>query len=518
MRVAQAIESAGESAGVGPIRLISACAGQGLDVIGSLTGHARADDVRALLVEMDGHNVEVARERAAAAGLSAVEVVQGDASVTSVYRDAVPANVLLLCGIFGNIPHDDVRTTVAAASSLCAPGAVVVWTRHRRPPIGPPRSVTCSRKPASTRWRSTLPVKTGSPSARTGWSPIHSRSTTTSGCSPSSREPECSEAEAVRRRSHLASVAMSLPRGTPSIAPAAMRPTHRSASSTTSSPPPASEGLSRGVYIGCGNGRNYVPLVEAGLDLIGLDLSQAAIGQLADRLPNRRERLVVGGLADLPPGSRYPLVVGIQVFQHGRTDEAAAHIRAAQERVAPGGLLLSARERRRHRCAARSSRRGAIGRRQLHRRVPRRSEGRALHPLLLAPIARGTVRGRLRPRDAGARVGHATCIPGNRSVVAVGSDLVSIVRSGLTDRRASRGRGGDLLGRATKRRGDAVEPVRHSDQIGRTSPPCSSRGSRRYPVGDRRHRPQRHTADNGLERRFVLAVEGDLHLRGVPHG
>ncbi len=97
--------------------------------------------------------------------------------------------------------------------------------------------------------------------------------------------------------------------------------------------------LGRGVYIGCGNGRNYVPLVEAGLGLIGLDLSQAAIGQLADRLPHRRERLVVGGLEDLPPGSRYPLVVGIQVFQHGRTDEAVAHIRAAQERVAPGGLF-----------------------------------------------------------------------------------------------------------------------------------------------------------------------------------
>lgn len=134
MRVAQAIESAGESAGSGPIRLISMCAGQGLDVIGSLTGHARADDVRALLVEMDAHNVVVARERAAAADLSRVEVVQGDASVTSAYRHAVPANVLLLCGIFGNISHDDVRTTVAAASSLCAPGAIVVWTRHRRPP------------------------------------------------------------------------------------------------------------------------------------------------------------------------------------------------------------------------------------------------------------------------------------------------------------------------------------------------------------------------------------------------
>ena len=98
-------------------------------------------------------------------------------------------------------------------------------------------------------------------------------------------------------------------------------------------------GLRRGVYVGCGNGRNYVPLVEAGLDLIGLDLSPAAIGQLADRLPGRRDRLVVGGLADLPPDARYPLVVGIQVFQHGRADEAASHIRAAQERVAPGGLF-----------------------------------------------------------------------------------------------------------------------------------------------------------------------------------
>ena len=130
MRVARAIDAAGS----GRIRLISACAGQGLDVIGPLTGHARADDVRALLVEMDAHNVEVARARAAAAGLAAVTVVQGDASVTSAYRDAVPANVLLLCGIFGNISHDDVRTTVAAASSLCAPGAIVVWTRHRRRP------------------------------------------------------------------------------------------------------------------------------------------------------------------------------------------------------------------------------------------------------------------------------------------------------------------------------------------------------------------------------------------------
>jgi hypothetical protein len=129
-RVRRAIESIRP----GPVRLISVCAGQGRDVIGSLNGHPRAGDVRALLVEMEGHNVDVARARAAAAGLAGVTVVRGDASVTSAFRDAVPADVLLLCGIFGNISQDDVRTTVPAASSLCAPGAIVIWTRHRRPP------------------------------------------------------------------------------------------------------------------------------------------------------------------------------------------------------------------------------------------------------------------------------------------------------------------------------------------------------------------------------------------------
>jgi hypothetical protein len=52
---------------------------------------------------------------------------------STVYRDAVPADVLLLCGIFGNVSEQDVRTTVANASRLCAPGAVV-RTRRREAP------------------------------------------------------------------------------------------------------------------------------------------------------------------------------------------------------------------------------------------------------------------------------------------------------------------------------------------------------------------------------------------------
>ena len=94
-----------------------------------------------------------------------------------------------------------------------------------------------------------------------------------------------------------------------------------------------------GLYIGCGNGRNFLPLVEGGLDLTGLDISATAIQQLAGRAPGHRDRLVQGDLTALPAGAVYPLVIGIQVFQHGDRAAAWANVRAAQERTAAGGLF-----------------------------------------------------------------------------------------------------------------------------------------------------------------------------------
>ena len=123
----------------GPVALVSLCAGQGHDVLGVLPGHPRRDDVRALLVEADPHNADVARQRAAEAGLSQVEVRLADASRAGTFADALPADVLLLCGIFGNISDRDVKRTVDAAPALCSAGATVIWTRHRRPPDLTPR-------------------------------------------------------------------------------------------------------------------------------------------------------------------------------------------------------------------------------------------------------------------------------------------------------------------------------------------------------------------------------------------
>jgi hypothetical protein len=119
----------------GPIRVASMCAGQGRDVIDVVASHERRADVRATLVELDPGLVEFARARAFGAGVGdVIEVVQGDAALVRLYAGVLPADVVLVCGVFGNISETDIRATVAALPSLCAPGATVVWTRHRRPP------------------------------------------------------------------------------------------------------------------------------------------------------------------------------------------------------------------------------------------------------------------------------------------------------------------------------------------------------------------------------------------------
>jgi hypothetical protein len=123
------------AAPAGPISVVSLCAGQGHDVLGVLPGHPRRADVAAVLVEADPRNVVIARQRAATAGLSpAVDVRQANAGQLAAYLDALPADVLLLCGIFGNVSDLDVSRMVRAAAAMCKPAGTVIWTRHRREP------------------------------------------------------------------------------------------------------------------------------------------------------------------------------------------------------------------------------------------------------------------------------------------------------------------------------------------------------------------------------------------------
>lgn len=114
----------------GPIRVVSMCAGQGRDILGVLADHPRRTDVTGRLVELDPRNAEAARDQAP----DGIEVLVGDAADTANYAGAVPADVVLACGVFGNIGDGDIHRTIDRLPGFCAAGATVIWTRHREPP------------------------------------------------------------------------------------------------------------------------------------------------------------------------------------------------------------------------------------------------------------------------------------------------------------------------------------------------------------------------------------------------
>jgi len=123
-----------DSAPAGRLRVISVCAGDGRDLLGALGRHPRRTDVTGTLVELDPGLAATARERADALGIDGLEVLVADAGAATTYDGVAPADLLMICGVFGNISADDIRATVMAAPALCADGATALWTRHRRAP------------------------------------------------------------------------------------------------------------------------------------------------------------------------------------------------------------------------------------------------------------------------------------------------------------------------------------------------------------------------------------------------
>lgn len=122
-----------DAAPPGPIRVVSMCAGQGRDLFGVLADHPRAADVRARLVELDPRNATVARS-VIANGDGRIEVIQGDAGLTDNYVGAVPADLVLACGVFGNVTDADIARTISFLPQFVTERGAVIWTRHRGEP------------------------------------------------------------------------------------------------------------------------------------------------------------------------------------------------------------------------------------------------------------------------------------------------------------------------------------------------------------------------------------------------
>jgi hypothetical protein len=127
-----------------PAKVLSLCAGDGRDVVAVLGSDRGRRRVHALLVEWDPVLAGRAREAARAVPHPAtVEVRCADAGALDSFRDFVPVDVLMLCGIFGNIEHAAVRELVQLVPRLVVPGGYVIWTRGGSEP---------DRRPEIRRW------------------------------------------------------------------------------------------------------------------------------------------------------------------------------------------------------------------------------------------------------------------------------------------------------------------------------------------------------------------------------
>lgn len=123
----------------GTVTVLSSCAGDGRDLLGVLEGRNDANRVTATLIEADPRNAQRATDQIARLDLTNVGVRCTDAGTSNAYLGAAPADLVLLCGIFGNIADGDVHRTIAAAPQLCNQNARVIWTRHRQDPDLTPR-------------------------------------------------------------------------------------------------------------------------------------------------------------------------------------------------------------------------------------------------------------------------------------------------------------------------------------------------------------------------------------------
>jgi hypothetical protein len=114
------------------LRVVSACSGTGLDLLEVLARRpADAERVTARLIELDDDLAGAAESYATAHDLEWIDVLRADAGTTDSYAGAVPADLVMMCGVFGNIVDRDILETVRLLPAMCAEGATVLWTRGR---------------------------------------------------------------------------------------------------------------------------------------------------------------------------------------------------------------------------------------------------------------------------------------------------------------------------------------------------------------------------------------------------
>ena len=95
-----------------------------------------------------------------------------------------------------------------------------------------------------------------------------------------------------------------------------------------------------GLYVGCGNGRNYLPLIDGGAKLHDLDISEEAIKGPRRRRLDQTLPLAVGEFGTYSTGTKFAYLIAIQVFQHGDSADVERYFEKTVLLLPSGGLFF----------------------------------------------------------------------------------------------------------------------------------------------------------------------------------
>jgi Putative methyltransferase len=117
----------------GPIRVVSVCSGDGRDLLSALINHPRERDVVAYLIDTERALVDAGQDSANISGLGdQLHFIVGDATLPSSYKGMLPADLVLVCGVFGHVLKEDLQRLVHSLGCMCKTGGYVIWTRHAK--------------------------------------------------------------------------------------------------------------------------------------------------------------------------------------------------------------------------------------------------------------------------------------------------------------------------------------------------------------------------------------------------
>ncbi|WP_329139915.1 SAM-dependent methyltransferase [Streptomyces sp. NBC_01476] len=128
--VQEAISATLDAAPPGRLSAVSACSGQARDLLPVLIDHPRGRDIDALLIELEPLNASFLHGALGSTALTSVEVLVADAGAAASYAGHVPADLLLMCGVFANIDLKAALRTIGRLDELVAPAGSVVWTTY----------------------------------------------------------------------------------------------------------------------------------------------------------------------------------------------------------------------------------------------------------------------------------------------------------------------------------------------------------------------------------------------------